>query len=226
MTTHRRPDIPYTDAPRGTCRWCGQYIVFEVGDRCGEVNKRRRWHQACVDTYNESDPREARRRIRKRDRGRCADCCVDTYKVRRELMKLGRGRAKSIRAKGYKPGKSFWELDHIVPLIDGGAHNDENLQTLCTPCHAAKTADEARERARRSREAALANVATTSAQLEEPQATEPPSAPEPASAMRMSRNVKHKSLDELFDDADAVNARVRQVLSERDDTRSSETPTA
>lgn len=31
------------------------------------------------------------------------------------------------------------EFDHIVSLINGGAHAEGNLQPLCRPCHAAKT---------------------------------------------------------------------------------------
>ncbi len=150
MTTHRRPEIRFSDAPQGICRWCGEEILFESGDKKGSVNRRRRWHRECVDVYNTSDPREARRRIRKRDRGRCAGCGVDTYQVRRELRKIGRGRARAIRERGYKPGQSFWELDHIVPLIDEGSHDDQNLQTLCTPCHSKKTAAEARARTARN----------------------------------------------------------------------------
>ena len=92
--THRRPEIRFSDAPQGVCRWCGEDILVESGENKGSINRRRRWHPNCVDTYNESDPREARRRIRKRDRGRCAACEVDTYKVRRELLKLGRGRTR------------------------------------------------------------------------------------------------------------------------------------
>lgn len=38
------------------------------------------------------------------------------------------------------------EVDHIVPLIDGGADDDSNIQSLCSPCHKAKTASEARRR--------------------------------------------------------------------------------
>jgi 5-methylcytosine-specific restriction protein A len=37
--------------------------------------------------------------------------------------------------------------DHVVPLADGGADDDSNLQSLCAPCHAVKTAAEARARA-------------------------------------------------------------------------------
>lgn len=39
-------------------------------------------------------------------------------------------------------------VDHIVPIIDGGSMWDEtNLQSLCYPCHFAKTDAERRRRA-------------------------------------------------------------------------------
>jgi 5-methylcytosine-specific restriction protein A len=149
VTAHRRPQIPFSDAPRGSCRWCGEPILHEAGAKKGERNNRRRWHQACVDSYNESDPREARRAIRKRDRGHCADCGLDTYALRRTIK--GRGSHRKLRELGFKPRKSLWELDHIVPLIDGGGHEEANLQTLCTPCHKAKTGLEASARRDRAR---------------------------------------------------------------------------
>ena len=147
MSQHRRPSIPFSDAPRGTCRWCGQSILHDTGTKQGEPNLRRRWHPACVDEYNQSDPREARRRVRKRDRGICRTCGLDTNALRREIR--GRGRAARLRERGFKARGSLWELDHVVPLIDGGAHDLENLQTLCTPCHKNKTGEEARQRATR-----------------------------------------------------------------------------
>jgi 5-methylcytosine-specific restriction protein A len=37
-----------------------------------------------------------------------------------------------------QPG--HWECDHVIPLILGGRHAEDNLQPLCTePCHSAKT---------------------------------------------------------------------------------------
>ena len=36
------------------------------------------------------------------------------------------------------------ELDHVVPLGDGGADDLANVQLLCAVCHAAKTAAERR----------------------------------------------------------------------------------
>jgi len=38
------------------------------------------------------------------------------------------------------------EVDHIVPVEQGGSDDDSNLQGLCHDCHAAKTADEQRAR--------------------------------------------------------------------------------
>jgi len=45
-------------------------------------------------------------------------------------------------------GALGFPVDHIVPLEQGGADEDSNKQTLCQPCHDAKTAREAAQRAR------------------------------------------------------------------------------
>ncbi len=211
MTDHRRPAIPFSDAPRGTCRWCGEDIVHASGSHEGEPNRRRRWHPGCVDQYNASDPREARRRIRKRDRGICADCGLDTIKLKREFRAIGRGRNKAIRERGFKPRQSLWELDHIVPLIDGGDHSDENLQTLCTPCHVEKTTREASERRVRSRPAAAR------AQSPESSAT----VSRPGEASKTSKLPQHrapkrtrKDFDTVLSEAEATNNRVGAILAQ------------
>jgi 5-methylcytosine-specific restriction protein A len=41
-----------------------------------------------------------------------------------------------------------WELDHVIPLEDGGVNAEGNLQPLCKPCHGKKTGREATERAK------------------------------------------------------------------------------
>jgi len=35
------------------------------------------------------------------------------------------------------------EVDHVVPKAEGGGEGDGNLQSICRPCHKAKTAAEA-----------------------------------------------------------------------------------
>lgn len=41
------------------------------------------------------------------------------------------------------------QVDHDVPLEQGGSNDDSNLNLLCDDCHKAKTAAEARVRAQR-----------------------------------------------------------------------------
>lgn len=38
------------------------------------------------------------------------------------------------------------EVDHIVPLADGGADDVTNYQSMCVECHKRKTGREARSR--------------------------------------------------------------------------------
>jgi 5-methylcytosine-specific restriction protein A len=65
-----------------------------------------------------------RERIRARDCGLCQEC-----------KRQGR----------ITPGHP---VDHIIPLCEGGSDDDSNKETLCGPCHDAKSAREARIRAR------------------------------------------------------------------------------
>lgn len=47
---------------------------------------------------------------------------------------------------------SSFDIDHIVPLHNGGTNEVRNLQALCPNCHRLKSLFEARQRADRSRE--------------------------------------------------------------------------
>lgn len=70
-------------------------------------------------------------------------------KIRRRILKRDKGLCQACLALGkYRPAKS---VDHIKPKFEGGDDADENLQSLCKPCHDAKTASENR-RARGSAE--------------------------------------------------------------------------
>ena len=40
------------------------------------------------------------------------------------------------------PSGMEWDIDHRIPLADGGNNDDGNLQVLCEFCHSAKTKDD------------------------------------------------------------------------------------
>ena len=136
LTEHRTPPKPdsYYQDRVGYCRFCSLIIKTHQGK-----HSRARWHPDCVDRYNIIyNPSEARKAIWKRDRGQCAEC--------QDVMPK-RSRARDLK----------WHVDHIRPLyeqkglrfeqLDLSYWEEDNLQTLCQPCHAVKTADEARIRA-------------------------------------------------------------------------------
>ena len=51
----------------------------------------------------------------------------------------------------------YWECDHIISLINGGRHAEDNLQPLCTsPCHSQKTKEDVAEKAKVYRKVAKA----------------------------------------------------------------------
>lgn len=58
---------------------------------------------------------EDRARVLRRDNGLCQSC-----------LAMGRVRAAA-------------EVDHIIALVNGGGDTDDNKQSLCDQCHAAKT---------------------------------------------------------------------------------------
>jgi len=59
---------------------------------------------------------------------------------------MGYGRCAKCRRHCIAPAL---EVDHIIPLADGGTDRASNTQALCLPCHRAKSTAEHRARARR-----------------------------------------------------------------------------
>ncbi|XP_038573680.1 DNA annealing helicase and endonuclease ZRANB3 [Micropterus salmoides] len=55
----------------------------------------------------------------------------------------------------------FWQVDHIRPVYSGGGQCSlDNLQTLCTVCHKARTAQQAKQRSQMRKSAAASKVAS------------------------------------------------------------------
>jgi 5-methylcytosine-specific restriction endonuclease McrA len=72
-----------------------------------------------------------------RDRGICAECGLDTERLRRRLHRLPRPkRLKQASTLGIDPARSLWQADHVIPVVEGGGQCDlANMRTLCIPCH-------------------------------------------------------------------------------------------
>lgn len=156
-------DAPF-DAERARtgariCRWCGKALEGKRTGWCGK---------ACVDEFLvRRSGADARRVVFRRDRGVCALCKVDTRalvdrlhalrfppgnEIRRQAWEPDResyvAERRRLEQLGYDLGRSLWEADHIVPVVEGGGGcGPENLRTLCVPCHRRETADLAGRRA-------------------------------------------------------------------------------
>jgi 5-methylcytosine-specific restriction enzyme A len=145
----RRVPTPHWESPKGHCRWCGKPVLHADGKKAGAINLRRHWHDACLADYKVAAwPKEARKALSKRDKGRCCDCGEVAKKWlarrRRPRKKVGviAGPYTEIRR------KRAFEVDHEVPLWSIAHLPDgdrvryfmlDNLRTRCPTCHKAKT---------------------------------------------------------------------------------------
>ena len=121
------------------CRWCK-----------GAVSGRRRTFcsDECVHEWRlRSSTSYLRKCVFKRDKGVCALCDLDTHKLRRRVMRLPFSERMRELASLAEHGmihprrKSWWEADHIVPVVEGGDSCLENMRTLCIPCHRGVTVE-------------------------------------------------------------------------------------
>lgn len=129
---------------RGLCRWCKQEVAPPRRTFCSEP---------CVRQWRiRSDPGYVRELLARRDRGVCAACGVNAERLRHEAMKKrqrlvragalpARSRSVPLRGLDVPLGRSLWEADHVVPVVEGGGECDlENFRTLCLWCHRRVTA--------------------------------------------------------------------------------------
>lgn len=145
---------PHSNAPTGTCKWCG----VEIDRKVPEDERRRNWHTKCLALYDALywNPRTE---AMKRDHGVCCECARDCKKLDERIDRIARiSRGWGIlprqsmladralwrlqRCYGYPRNcASTWEADHIIEVQDGGGWplGPSNIQTLCFRCHRAKT---------------------------------------------------------------------------------------
>jgi 5-methylcytosine-specific restriction protein A len=151
--------LPKGPNGRSLCRRCQTEVP---------KGKRTFCSKKCIEEWRlTSDPTFLRRRVFKRDQGRCAECGLDTKELEaavRTIRRLAHGRHAE-RFQGLqdlhrqliallKAGPhrdSFWDADHVLEVVNGGGECGlDNIQTLCVWCHKAKTSRLAQARAARS----------------------------------------------------------------------------
>lgn len=155
MTT---ADLLPAKKPDGTpqCRWCGGSVPKGRRCWCGEE---------CVHQYTiRANLQYAASLVRKRDKGVCALCGVDTITFEREMRRL----KHATHENGITPFRKqwlwtqyrammrftggrdcMWDMDHIIPVVEGGGCCGlENYRTLCVFCHKRETAKLAKRRAK------------------------------------------------------------------------------
>lgn len=133
------------------CRWCRK----PVGKRRSYCGK------PCL---KEVDIRCSagmlRHHTKERDKGVCAECGLDTSKLKRIMDHAARSyyeirhgigttdhmwfsgefsKDSFLVRLGFNRHGSLWEADHILEVSNGGESTLENTATLCVPCHKAKT---------------------------------------------------------------------------------------
>lgn len=167
MSTKRSVKAPYhkkDEAGRLLCRGgCGTFVPKGKIYWCADP--------ACLDGYLvRSNPQHARKRVEERDHGICSACGLDTEKLKRVLRRLRKrsrvfnpekckyevrsgcsARLAAAIERAYpwanRPGH-LWEMDHIVPVVEGGGGCGlDNLRTLCLGDHRKATAALAARRA-------------------------------------------------------------------------------
>jgi 5-methylcytosine-specific restriction enzyme A len=134
------------------CRWCKGAVAGRRRTFCSD---------ACVHEWRlRSSTSYLRDCVLERDRGVCGICGLDTVRLRRRVMRLPFAKRmleiRRLQQEGLasRGRKTWWEADHILPVVEGGDSNLENIRTLCIPCHRKVTA-ELRARRRRSLSATI-----------------------------------------------------------------------
>jgi 5-methylcytosine-specific restriction endonuclease McrA len=94
-------------------------------------------------------PLPTRLRVLERDGRCCVHCGVNVVDVA-EAFTLVQAmherkpwsyptRQEFAKACGYGDGSHTWETNHVVAVVEGGANDDDNLETVCIPCHRVHT---------------------------------------------------------------------------------------
>ncbi len=176
MSFHRRRQdagnvsvkhLPKGPNGRALCRYCNVEVPAGRRTFCSDLHV----HKWKIQT----NPGYVRDCLRKRDRGVCALCGVDTYRIKwiytvvvrfehdvnLSLTVFSRRLARDHAASDWlletwgitNHRISWWAADHIVPVSEGGGECGlENYRTICQSCHKGATAELRKRLAGKSQE--------------------------------------------------------------------------
>jgi hypothetical protein len=155
-TFNRDLAFPVTKDADGNrlCRWDQKAVPRKRMSYCSE--------QCRIEVDIRTSAGSLRYHVKQRDKGVCADCGLDTQRLKRILDHAARSyyeirngigstertwwrgdfsreEASLLARLGFDRNISFWQADHIIEVVNGGESTLENAQTLCVPCHKAKT---------------------------------------------------------------------------------------
>lgn len=152
-------DKAFPSPGKGTCRVCGKTLDCRTRTTCSQECRKR--IRLSISTTSQ------RWHVEARDKGICAQCGCDTYKLERVMREYATN--SCLRQKmndavyGYRPGSQtiydmlgiprgrrsgrWWDMAHVVAIADGGGirpgmTSEEimgNLKTLCLWCHREET---------------------------------------------------------------------------------------
>lgn len=146
------------DRKKKQCTWCGSEVKKPRLNWCGDK---------CLEEFNmRCSPQSQAREVIERDKGICSICNRDINQQmelfksawEEELKKFpslhssDRWKAHDSMERKFGGIRGVWmEVDHILPVIEGGGLCGlDNLRLLCAVCHKGET----RKLAKRRREAA------------------------------------------------------------------------
>lgn len=147
--------MQYDEHGNPLCRWCKQVVKPPKLTFCSK-NCVHEWKLRSSTTY-------LRKCIVRRDKGICADCGVNCLPITRGFKRPMRGetraewkrRVATLR-KRYgipKHRTTFYDVDHILPVAEGGGAMISDLMSncrlLCIPCHRKVTSAFATKRAKK-----------------------------------------------------------------------------